>query len=242
MTGERRLTDKPTSAAVSAFLKRVETMPAVRAGSGRRGRLLFTIDATASRQPTWDRACFLTGHMFEATKGLGGLSMSLAYYRGYGEFMATPWLSDTDEITRRMTTVSCLGGQTQIQKVLEHAIAETRKERINALVFIGDAVEENVDALCARAGELALIGVPVFLFQEGADELAARAYREIARLTKGAYCRFDRGSARQLRELLTAVAVYAAGGRKALLALGERRNGQVARLLLEQLKPGAAGA
>ncbi|MCX8017595.1 MAG: DUF3418 domain-containing protein, partial [Rhodocyclaceae bacterium] len=50
--------------------------------------LLFAIDATASRQPTWDRACFLTGHMFDATRSLGGLSMSLCYYRGYGEFAA----------------------------------------------------------------------------------------------------------------------------------------------------------
>ena len=96
--------------------------------------------------------------------------------------------------------------------------------------------------LCARAGELALLGVPVFLFQEGRDATAGRAFREIARLTKGAFCRFDRGSARQLRDLLTAVAVYAAGGRKALLALSGKREGAGARLLLEQLNPGAAGA
>ena len=83
-------------------------------------------------------------------------------------------------------------------------------------------MEEDVDRLCARAGELALLGVPVFLFQEGGDETAGRAFREIARLTKGAFCRFDPGSARQLRDLLTAVAVYAAGGRKALLALSAR--------------------
>jgi hypothetical protein len=98
-------------------------------------------------------------------------------------------------------------------------------------------MEEDVDRLCARAGELALIGVPVFLFQEGDDATAERAFREIARLTKGAHCRFDRGSARQLRELLTAVAVYAAGGRKALLALSGKRDGAGARLLLEQLSP-----
>ena len=63
--------------------------------------------------------------------------------------------------------------------------------KVNALVYVGDSMEEDVDALCARAGELALLGVPVFLFQEGADATAARAFREIARLTKGAYCRFD---------------------------------------------------
>ncbi|MCU0986952.1 MAG: VWA domain-containing protein, partial [Acetobacteraceae bacterium] len=137
MGSDRTVPDKAKRADVAAFLRKVDTMPAVRAGTGRRGRLLFAIDATASRQPTWDRACFLTGHMFEATRGLGGLSMSLCYFRGYGEFAATPWLSDTDELTRRMTGVSCLGGQTQIDKVLRHAVAETRKERVNALVFVG---------------------------------------------------------------------------------------------------------
>ena len=115
---------------------------------------------------------------------------------------------------------------------------QCKKRKVNALVYVGDCMEEQVDRLCARAGELALLGIPVFLFQEGDDVAAQSAFREIARLTKGAWCRFDRGSAKQLRELLTAVAVYAAGGRKALAALGAGRSGGAgARLLLEQLGP-----
>ena len=70
-------------------------------------------------------------------------------------------------------------------------------------------MEEDVDRLAKLAGELGLIGVPVFLFQEGREPKAERAFREIARLSRGAYCPFDAGSAKQLRELLTAVAVYA---------------------------------
>jgi len=101
---------------------------------------------------------------------------------------------------------------------------------------VGDCMEENIDDLCGRAGELALLGVPVFLFQEGYDRNAERAFREIARLTKGAYCRFDAGSAAQLRELLSAVAVYAAGGRAALERLRLEGSGQGARLLLEQMR------
>jgi hypothetical protein len=93
-------------------------------------------------------------------------------------------------------------------------------------------MEEDIDELCGGAGELALLGVPAFLFQEGDDPAAQTTFREIARLTKGAYCGFDAGSAAQLRDLLSAVAVYAAGGRKALAELG----GRVPRLLLEQLK------
>ena len=44
------------------------------------------------------------------------------------------------------------------------------------------------------------------------------------------------GSARQLRELLRAVAVYAAGGRKALLEFGERNDSSQVRLLTGQLR------
>jgi hypothetical protein len=131
-----------------------------------------------------------------------------------------------------MTRVNCAGGYTQIRKVLSHARGEAAKKPVNALVYVGDCMEEDIDDLCGRAGELALLGVPVFLFQEGLDARAEKAFREIARLTKGAYCRFDAGSAAQLRELLSAVAVYAAGGRKALEAL----TGRGARQLLQQLK------
>jgi hypothetical protein len=231
---DRSVPDRAKRADVAAFLRKVEAMPAVRAGTGRRGRLLFAIDATASRQPTWDRACHLTGHMFDATRSLGGLSISLCYYRGYGEFAATPWLSDTDELTRRMSGVSCLGGQTQIARVLRHAVRETRKERVNALVFVGDAVEEDIDALAHIAGELGMLGCPGFFFHEGGEALAARTFRELARLSGGAYAPFDLSSADMLRELLTAVAVYAAGGREALARLPSSRAGAAA-LLTHQL-------
>src|SRR5690349_1439089 len=109
-------------AAVTAFLDKLAGMPRVAPASGRRGRLVFAMDATASRQPTWDRACRLQGEMFQATRDLGGLEVQLAYYRGFKELAATPFLTDGDDLTRRMTGVQCLGGQTQIQRMLEHVL------------------------------------------------------------------------------------------------------------------------
>ena len=102
---------------------------------------------------------------------------------------------------------------------------------MRAVVFVGDAMEKGVDAHCVTAGELGLLKVPVFLFQEGEDSVAEQAFREIARLTGGAWCRFDPGAAAQLRELLRAAAAYAAGGREALLRLSKtrKRRGQTAR-------------
>ena len=206
-----------------------------RIGTGN-GRLLFAMDATMSRQPTWDMALALQADMFHAVKAVGGLDVQLVYFRGAGECRASKWVSDPDALAALMTRVTCAGGYTQIGKVLSHARKEAAAKPVNALVYVGDCMEEDVDDLCGRAGELALLGVPVFLFQEGSDARAERAFREIARLTRGAYCAFDAGSAAQLRDLLSAVAVYAAGGRKALEALSSRASGGGARRLLQQLK------
>ncbi|MGQ0672997.1 MAG: VWA domain-containing protein [Hyphomicrobium sp.] len=216
----------------------VARMKALTPASGKdRGRLIFAMDATMSRQPTWDMALAQQSEMFRAVRDVGGLDVQLVYFRGAGECRSSKWVSDPDALARLMTRVQCSGGYTQIGKVLAHAAQESAARKVHALVLVGDAAEETIDDLCGRAGELALIGLPVFLFQEGHDAAASRAFGEIARLTKGAHCRFDAGSAQQLRDLLSAVAVYAAGGRKALLALGER-GGSGARLLITALKRG----
>ena len=217
---------------VDAFLKQVKGLQPV--GSGR-GRLIFAMDATMSRQPSWDLALELQADMFNAVKAVGGLDVQLVYFRGLGECQASKWVSDPDALARLMRQVSCAGGYTQIRKVLAHARRESETSKANALIYVGDCMEEDVDELSQLAGELGLIGLPVFVFQEGRDPKAKRAFREIARLSRGAYCPFDAGSARQLRELLTAVAVYATGGRKALKDFGDETRSSAAIRLLEQL-------
>ena len=231
-----KLPAKSSQAEIDAFLTKVAGAPAVKA-AGERGRLIFAMDATASREPTWDRACHIQAQMFAETATLGGLDIQLCYYRGFQEFQASPWLSSSSELLERMSGVRCAGGMTQIARVLEHATAESRRTKANALVFVGDCMEEDIDRLCHLAGELGILGVPVFLFHEGHDVAAERTFREIARLTRGAYCRFDANSAQQLRDLLSAVAVFAAGGRKALEDFG-RRQGGVVHQLTHQLKKG----
>lgn len=211
-------------AEVDAFLKKVAAMPAVRPASAR-GRLIFALDATASRGPTWDRACKLQGEMFEATASLGGLDIQLVFYRGSSECKASRWLARAEDLQRAMRKVSCEGGETQIARVLTHTINETRASKVDALVFVGDAMEEDPVALYGLAGELALLGVPAFVFHEGSDLSAGDTFKEIARLTHGAYCPFDFASAQQLKALLGAVAAYAAGGRRALADYGKRTGG-----------------
>ena len=205
-------------------------------GAGPRGRLIFAMDATMSRQPTWDMALAMQADMFDAVRQIGGLDVQLVYFRGFRECRSSKWVSDPAALARLMTTVRCAGGLTQIEKVLLHARRETETSPVNALVFVGDAMEEDIDALSHRAGELALLGVPAFVFQEGGNREAESAFREIARLTKGAFCRFDRGSAAHLKALLSAVAVFAAGGRQALENFSRSHGGRGAQLLIEQMK------
>jgi len=218
-----------TRTEVDAFLKQVAAAPK-RAPEGLRGRLIFAMDATASREPTWDQAASLQAAMFQETSDLGGLDVQLVHYRGFRELHASPWCGSADQLLPRMTAVRCAAGITQIGRVLSHAIAECKRKRVNALVFVGDCVEEPLDGLAELAGKLGLLGVPVFVFQEGRDLTAEPALKEIARLSGGAWCPFDTSSPRILKDLLSAVAVYAAGGRKALADFGRRRGGAVLRL------------
>lgn len=217
-----------SDADVAAFLQKVAAAP--KPAGAAKGRLIFALDATASRQPTWDRACHIQGEMFQEAATLGGLALQLVWYRGLGEFEALPWLTNGEELTRRMNRVGCAGGLTQIERVLAHALAETRQQRIGALVFVGDCMEEESGSLYELAGQLGLLGVPVFVFHEGGEPVAGRVLRRISELSHGAYCPFDAGSAQQLRELLRAVAVYAAGGRPALEDFSRRQGGLVLQL------------
>ena len=217
---------------VDGFLAQLKATP-VPTSDGH-GKLVFAMDATMSRKPSWDAALQTQAEMFREAGRIGGLDVQLIYFRGFGECRASKWVSDAEGLARLMTTVDCRGGNTQIEKVLKHVRREAQAGKVNAVVYVGDCMEENIDQLCQQAGEIGLLGVRMFMFQEGNDPIAQNAFREIARLTGGAYSRFDSGSADHLRELLSAVAVYATGGRAALADFSGAK-GKGPRGLLEQL-------
>jgi hypothetical protein len=226
-TGPKHL---PASSEVAAFLAEARARPARQDGAG---RLIFALDATMSRQPTWDLACHLQAEMFEAAAVSGGLDVQLIYFRGYREARASRWVSNSNALKQLMSGLQCRGGLTQIGRVLEHAAKEAGRKPVAALAFVGDAMEEDVDRLCHLAGTLALRNTRAFMFLEGGDPRVERGYREIARLTRGAFLRFDARAADELRALLGAVGTYAAGGVKALEAAGAG----AARRLLADLGP-----
>jgi hypothetical protein len=232
--------DQPSSAPattpraeIDRFLVQVKAFGPV-SKTGVRGRLMFALDATMSRQPTWDQACKLQADMFREAAAAGGLDIQLVYYRGSAECRASSWITDPDRLGALMSGIDCRGGQTQIAKILAHARHECESGKVAVLVFVGDAMEESLDELCARAGQLGLRNVKAFMFQEGHDPICEQAFREIARLTGGAFCRFAPGAAHELAELLRAAAAYAAGGLTALAHL--KAPGPAVARLIEQLK------
>ncbi len=226
------LAPRGKSEEIAAFVEAARGVPAPSRGT--RGRLIFALDATMSRQPTWDLAQALQAKMFQAAAGLGGLDVQLVYFRGFNECRASKFVSGGQGLSELMGRIEVRGGETQIRKVLAHARDEAKRAKVGALVFVGDAMEENPERLAALAGELALQGVKAFMFQEGNDPSARRSFGEIARLTGGAYSAFDAGASARLEALLRAAAAYAAGGHAALAR--EADADPPARLLLSQMR------
>lgn len=220
---------------VQDFLNKVSSMPKVPVGKGKEARLVFSLDATASRQSTWDQASQLQSEMFLSAQSLGGLQVQLCYFRGLGEFYSSEWHTDPDNLLRQMSGIHCQAGMTQLERVLRHAIQQNTVEKIRGVIFIGDAMEESMDVLCQLAGKLGLLNVPLFMFQEREDPQVRRTFMEMARLSGGAYCQFDASSAEQLKDLLRAVAIYATGGLKALEDFSRNSHRSV-KLLGQQLK------
>jgi hypothetical protein len=235
MTRKKDLTQAPSTAAsmIDSFLDEAKRLGPAASGSPQ-ARLVFALDATMSRQPTWDLACRVQAEMFTAASQAGGLAVQLVYFRGFDECRSSRWVADPRALLGLMAKIDCRGGQTQIARVLRHVRSEAGRSPLKVLVYVGDAMEEPIDDLCALAGDLGLLGVKAFMFHEGHDPDAARAFQEMARLTGGAYARFDIGAPQTLAELLRAAAAYAASGVEGLTRLAP--NNEQARGLLTAMR------
>jgi hypothetical protein len=192
-------------------------------------RLIFALDATMSREETWGRARELQSQMFTEAGKLGMLQIQLVYFRGLDECWASHWTNNAQELARIMARIQCEGGYTQIGKILAHIRKENTAQKVSAAIFVGDAMEEDHGTLCDAA---AALGVPLFLFQEDSDSEVEKTFREMARVSNGAFARFEPGAEAKLAELLRAVAAFATGGLQAL----ENQNTDSARRLLTQMK------
>jgi hypothetical protein len=197
-----------TDKLVEEFLAKAEWDPAPV-----RKRLVFAVDATASRQPTWDLASQVQGAMFIEAGRYGGLDVQLVYYRGFNECRSSKFFAGSAPLIAAMSKSACQGGHTQLVKVLKHVAKEHEQSPVAAVILVGDACEEKLDDVGHAAG---LVRVPVYSFLEGHDAAGEAAFRTIARATGGALIPFNSNAPNQLRELLGAVAAYVVGGLEAL--------------------------
>ena len=215
---------------MTAFLQKTRAIQTV---TRRQARLIFALDATASREPTWAQARALHGELFGAAAADTSLAVQLCYYRGHAEFRASEWLTHSSALLDQMAGVTCLAGTTQIGRLITHALqAGSVNQPVRALVFVGDACEERREYLSSLAGQCGIRKLPLFLLQEGHDAQTRAIFQELARLSGGATIPFDAGSAERLRMLLRAVANFARGGIKAL----QEGSDEGERLLLEALR------
>ena len=227
------LTQKPSNS-VAKFLEQADRHP-IAVASDELTHIMFGMDATASREPTWDHASHIQHEMFNAVATHRSLAVQMCFYRGFRELKTSQFCQSADELSRLMSQVRCQGGHTQILRLLNHAAKTHRQTGLRAVIFVGDAIEEKVDDLCAKAGELGLKNLPLFLFQEGQDPGVTRTFKAMAKLSGGAFAPFDLNSSGQLKRLLAGVAAYATGGRSALNALAQKQTELKA--LLQQLPP-----
>lgn len=186
-----------------------------------RGRLIFAVDATGSRAPTWAIARDLQARMFREAAPIGNLDMKLVFFGG-DKCRASKWTSSGEQLAQWMGKVECDPGMTQIGSVLRHALRERERAPVQCVTFIGDAFEEELDPLAGLAGELGELGVPLFMFQEGRDPTALRAFRLLALRSGGRYSEFNAETPQAIDRLagqLNAVARFAVTSDASVLAI-----------------------
>ena len=201
-------------------------------GTGLRGRLIFALDATMSRQPLWDTACKLQADMFREAAAIGGLDVQLVYYRSLAECRASR-LGVAGRAARRADDAHRLPRRPHPDRQGARACARARPNARRCRRWCSSATpwRRSSTISARRPASSACSACRPSCSRKATTPIAEQAFREIARLTKGAYCRFDPGAAHQLGELLRAVAAYAAGGMRALADLSARRDAGAIKLI-----------
>jgi hypothetical protein len=196
-----------------------------RAALKRGVRIGFLVDATASRENTWEQAQTIQAKMFRSASGLRALKLRLVYFGG-NRLTKLNWNDNARNIAAHMAEVRCHSGLTQIIPGLQAFIDEKPENRADAIILIGDCFEEDAATAAKTAALLKAKGIKVFSFIEGEDWTAHSVFKTLATVTGGKFAKF--GNELPLDDLCEGVALMTSGGEKALTRL---KNDKV-RLLL----------
>jgi hypothetical protein len=197
-----------------------------------RARLVFAVDATASRSAAWDTARRVTDTLFQALPGQ--LDVALAVHGGDRVHTFTEFVSDPNVLRDTAAGISCVGGHTKLIDIMQRT-SDARDVKV--LLYIGDSFEESIEQAREAADALKARGVRLIVLHDlpGENKAAGDVFADLARRADGLVLPFDAGAAARIREILEAVAVLAVGGVKLL----ERKKTTLAAapLLLSRLPP-----
>ncbi len=195
-------------------------------------RLIFAVDATASREPAWSAARQVTDALVKALPG--ALKVALAVHGGGRVHTFTPFTSDPATLRDRAAGVTCQSGLTRLLPILAIGL---KQPDVRVVIYIGDVFEENIDQGRRLTDAMGARGTRLIVLHDTADRGARRdaeVFWDLAKRTGGCVLPFDSHAPGKLRELLSAVAVYAVGGEKLLRDRRADLPGAVA--LLEHLR------
>jgi hypothetical protein len=216
-------------AALLAALGHAE--PLAESGNPARPRLVFAVDATASREPAWAAARKVTDALVKALPG--ELDVALAVHGGSRVHTFTAFTSDATTLRDRAAGVTCEAGLTRLLPILSVSL---KQPGVRVVIYIGDVFEESVSQGRRLADAMGAQGAKLIVLHDTADPASRRdveVFWDLAKRTGGCVLPFDANAPGRLRDLLSAVAVYAVGGEKLLRQRRHELPGAVA--LLEHL-------
>ena len=204
---------RPRAAGVPAPAPRRVSLAQASAAPARLPRLVFALDATASRERAWAAARQVTDSLFGAAPG--GIEVALAVHGGGRMTAFGGFHRDVGALRDEAAGISCEPGPTRMLDIVRESL---RRPGVRAMVYIGDCFEEDESAALALAGSLRLRGTKLVVLQDESSGTtsALRVFRAMAGRTGGIVLPFDAGSLDPLRDALGAVASYVAGGRDML--------------------------
>lgn len=229
---------KKTSGAVatrSAALDRIRSAKAAKPLAGSRAapvveqrpRLVFGVDATASRQPAWESAQRITDRMFDAIPG--ALDVALAVHGGSRVHTFTQFSSDVGLFRGKAAAVRCMAGETKLCDLMERAL---ESGGVRVMSYIGDAFEESREMALALADRFRARGIRLVILADQPSPATLEFFQQLVARAGGAVLDFRAEQLDVMGEVLEGVAALAVGGRKLLAGRGTAG----ARLLLEGLR------
>jgi hypothetical protein len=220
---------RPTATALRSALGNAEPPPET--GTPPRPRLIFAVDATASREPAWAAARQVTDALVKALPG--ELDVALAVHGGSRVHTFTAFINEANTLRDRAAGVSCQAGMTRLLPILS---ASLKHPGIRIVIYVGDVFEESLLQGRRLADLMSAQKTKLIVLHDTADPGARRdaeVFWDLAKRTGGCVLPFDASAPGRLRDLLSAVAVYAVGGEKLLRARRHDLPGAV--VLLENL-------